>query len=634
MIITCNNITKSFGADCILEDVSFHIEEKQKMAIVGVNGAGKTTLFRIITGEMSADSGEVYLSKDVVVGYFSQSIDIDSQKTIQAELLSVFDDLIQMEEELRDIEMKMASSKDAALSALMERYDKLLHLFESKNGYEYKSRIRGVIKGLGFSEEDGQKRVNTLSGGQKTRVALGRLLLLSPDLLLLDEPTNHLDIESIQWLEEFLKNYAGSVIIISHDRYFINRIVTKVVEIENKKAKMYNGNYTFYANQKEIDREIQLKNFISSEREVKRQKEVIQKLRSFNREKSIKRAESREKLLDKMEKVEKPDNLPDNIKVMFAPRTESGFDVLTVKGLKKAYGDKVLFDQLSFDIKKQDKVALIGPNGAGKTTLLRIILDTVKADKGSVALGANVKVGYYDQEHQNIDETKTIFEEIAEAYPTLTNLQIRNALASFVFTGDDVFKSISALSGGEKGRVSLVKIMLSNANFLILDEPTNHLDIYSKEILERALVHYTGTCLFISHDRYFLNSVAGRIIELAESGVKRYEGNYDYYLEKKAEDKLQGEQESKATTEPRSANKEEWQKQKEEQADIRKKQALLERLEAQIAVAEARVAVIDQTVTREDVCRDAVALKELYDEKMALDETLLGLYEQWEAASC
>ncbi|MBR2382260.1 MAG: ABC-F family ATP-binding cassette domain-containing protein, partial [Anaerotignum sp.] len=495
----------------------------------------KTTLFKVLTGEISADGGEFYLKKDTSVGYLAQNFEINSEKTIYEEMLTVFEKIIQTEANLREMENEMGSLSGQALADRMEEYAALQHYFEENDGYSYQSRMKGVLKGLGFTESDWGRPMNQLSGGQKTRVHLGKLLLSKPDVLLLDEPTNHLDIASIEWLEDFLRTYPGSVLIISHDRYFLDRIVTKVIEIENKKSYVYNGNYSFYWQQKEINREIQQKAYDMQQKEIKHQEDVIRTLRQFNREKSIKRAESREKVLDKMERIDRPDALPDQMRLTLTPHLTSGNDVLHAEDLSKSYGGQKIFQGVSFDVKRSDKVAIIGPNGVGKSTLFRMLLKEVSSDSGLIRFGTNVFVGYYDQEQAKLDETKTIFEEISDSYPTLTQGQIRNMLAAFVFTGDDVFKPISALSGGEKGRVSLAKIMLSKANTLMLDEPTNHLDMFSKEVLESAINRYEGTCIYISHDRYFINKTAEKILELTPTGVILYNGNYDYYLEKKAE---------------------------------------------------------------------------------------------------
>ena len=524
MILSCNNISKSFGTDVIIKSCSFNIEDHEKAAIVGINGAGKSTLLKIITGIEPADTGLVTLAKDKTLGYLSQQQNLNSDNTIYDELLSVKQYILDMEAQLRSIENQMKSADDTALETLMKKYSDLNHEFELNNGYAYKSEITGVLKGLGFAEEDFTLNVNTLSGGQKTRVALGRLLLSKPDIILLDEPTNHLDMESISWLENYLLNYSGAVLIVAHDRYFLDKIVSKIIELDNGNATVFSGNYTDYASKKAILRNMQLKEYLNQQREIKHQEEVITKLKQFNREKSIKRAESREKMLNKMEFVDKPEILNDKMDIKLEPNVISGNDVLTVDNLTKGFDGTVLFDNICFQIKRGERVALIGSNGTGKTTILKLINGIIPADSGSIYLGAKVNIGYYDQEHHVLDPDKTIFDEIRDAYPDLNNTQIRNTLAAFLFTNEDVFKYIKDLSGGERGRVSLAKLMLSNANFLILDEPTNHLDITSKEILENALNSYTGTVLFVSHDRYFINSTATRIIELANKTVVNYIG--------------------------------------------------------------------------------------------------------------
>lgn len=629
MILSCNNLKKSFGINTILENISFNIEDKEKAAIVGVNGAGKSTLFKIAIGELTADSGEFIVPKNINIGYFSQNIEIDSNKTIYDEMLTVFDYLISLENTIRKYEKEMAGLEGKELDELMKKYSYLSHEYEQNDGYSYKSRLKGVIKGLGFSDEEFNQPINQLSGGQKTRVALGKLLLTAPNLLLLDEPTNHLDIESIQWLEDFLKGYNGSVIIISHDRYFIDKIVTKIIEIENKKSYVYNGNYSLYYSQKEIKRDIELKHYLTQQKEIKRQEEVIKKLRSFNREKSIKRAESREKQLNKIEVIEKPENLPENMRFTLKPKKESGYDVLNIECVKKSFENETLFENVSFEIKKGEKTALIGPNGIGKTTLFRIILNKLKADCGNIKLGANVTIGYYDQEHQTLDQSKNIFDEISDSYPKLTNLEIRNVLAAFVFTGDDVFKPISALSGGEKGRVSLAKIMLSNANFLILDEPTNHLDVNSKEILENAIRNYEGTCLYISHDRYFINNTAQKIIELNKNGTKTYLGNYDYYIMKKNENTIENKIiENNINI---SESKNDWKLQKEKQAEERKLKNRLKKLEIEIEETENKIAELENKLKLEEIYTDAEKTNLIFTEKTELEENLINLYEQWES---
>lgn len=628
MILALNNVSKSFGTDVILENISFHIEEKEKTGIVGVNGAGKSTLFKIITGELSSDSGEVIMPKSATLGYFSQSLEIDSNKTIYEELLTVFEPLMLMEQQLRDMESKMSDLKGEDLDRLMSNYSDLSHKMEEMDGYSYQSRLRGVIKGLGFSDDESIQTINELSGGQKTRVALGKILLQSPNILLLDEPTNHLDIDSIRWLEDFLKSYNGAVVIISHDRYFLDRVIGKVIEIENRKAKEYFGNYSYYTEKKIIDREIAYHQYINQQKEIKHQEEVIKKLREFNREKSIKRAESREKMLEKMERIEAPENLPDKMRLSIKPLKESGNDVLSIDALSMSFDNTPLFGNISFEIKKGEKTALIGPNGIGKTTLFRIILSKLAPKSGSVKLGSNVVIGYYDQEQSDLNLNKTIFDEISDTYPDLTVTQIRNVLAAFVFTGDDVFKTIDTLSGGEKGRVALAKIMLSKANFLILDEPTNHLDINSKEILEQALKSYEGTVLYISHDRYFINSTATKIIELTKDKAVTYLGNYDYYMEKLEENKEENKSNETVTE---TENKIDWKKQKEIQAQQRKKENQIKKLENEISETENKITELDDLLATEEVYTNSMRSREIYEEKEALEEKLMTLYEEWES---
>ena len=628
MILALNEICKSFGTNVVLDKITFHIEEKEKVALIGVNGAGKSTLFKIITGELSCESGSVIIPKNATIGYFSQDIGIDSSKTIYEELLSVFSSTLEKEEKMRSIEEKMALKEGEELSSLMKEYSELSRQLEKDDAYSIQSRIRGVIKGLGFSEEDGDQSVGELSGGQKTRVALGRLLLSSPDILLLDEPTNHLDIDSISWLEDYLKSYAGTVLIISHDRYFLDKTVTKVIEIERGKSKVYFGNYTHYAEKKRLDRASEMRAYENQQKEIKHQEQVIKKLREFNREKSIKRAESREKALQKTQRLDRPEAAPDKMHFTVEPMYESGNDVLRVEGVSMAYSFEPLFSDCSFEIKKGEKVALIGPNGVGKTTLIRIILGRLTPTFGSVTTGAKVKIGYYDQEQSDLHLDKTIFDEISDTYPDLTATKIRNVLAAFVFKGDDVFKTISSLSGGEKGRVALAKIMLSNANFLILDEPTNHLDLESKEILEGVLNNYTGTVLYISHDRYFINSTAKRIIELKKDGINNYLGNYDYYCEKVRSAEYENE-----SAEIVSETKEDWKKQKEKQAAIRKTENELKKVEIEIGDLEDSIKELTDLLATEDVYTDAAKAKEIYEQKEKQEEDLMELYGRYEELS-
>lgn len=639
MILSCQNISKAFVENQVLKNVSFHIEDHEKAAIVGINGAGKTTLLRIIVGEMTPDDGQVVLARDKTLGYLAQNSTVDTSHTIYEELLSVKADLLRLEEKIRECENNMKHAEGDALEDLMKQYTSLTHAFETGGGYLYRSELVGVLKGLGFTEDEFSKPVATLSGGQKTRVALGRLLLQNPDLIILDEPTNHLDMNSIAWLETYLLNYKGAVLIVSHDRYFLDRIAGKVIEIDQSKATTFMGNYSDYAVKKEQLRVAAWNAYMNQQREIKHQEEVIEKLKSFNREKSIKRAESREKMLDKIEVIEKPSEVRTDMKLTLTPRILSGNDVLTVEHLAKSFDSHKLFTDVNFEIKRGEHVAIIGDNGSGKTTLLKILNGLVPADQGTFRLGSNVEIGYYDQEHHVLHSDKTLFEEISDDYPYLNNTQIRNVLAAFLFTGEDVFKRISDLSGGERGRVSLAKLVLSNANFLILDEPTNHLDIMSKEILEDALNGYEGTILYVSHDRYFINRTAHRILDLTEGQFVNYVGNYDYYLEK--HDTVMAAIEAKS---PQSADadsavaakvaesevKLDWKAQKEEQARLRKKENDLKKCEEQIARLEARVSEIDTEMSDPAIGTQVAKLQDLSKEQAACQEQLEKLYEQWE----
>ena len=637
MILSCQGICKSFGEKVILNDASFHIEEREKAALIGNNGAGKTTLLRIIMEEISADSGQVVLMKDKKIGYLAQYQEIKGHRTIYEELLSTKQYIIDMEDRMRAAEIQMKHASGEELERLMNTYTRLTHEFELENGYAYKSELMGVLKGLGFTEEDFNKQIETLSGGQKTRVALGKLLISKPDILLLDEPTNHLDMESISWLETYLLNYPGAVFIVSHDRYFLDKVVTKVIEIDAGQVRMYSGNYSAYAEKKAQLRDAQYKAYLNQQREIKHQEAVIVKLKSFNREKSIRRAESREKMLGKIQRIEKPTEVQSQMRLSLEPRVISGNDVLTVEELSKSFPEQTLFTDISFQIKRGERVALIGNNGTGKTTMLKILNDLIPADSGTFTLGSKVQIGYYDQEHHVLHPEKTIFEEISDTYPTLTETEIRNMLAAFLFTNDDVFKLISSLSGGERGRVSLAKLMLSEANFLILDEPTNHLDIASKEILEEALNSYTGTVLYVSHDRYFINQTATRILELTNQAVVNYIGDYDYYLEKKEEltEKYAPIQQTEETTSDEAApaaseGKLTWQQQKEEQARKRKQEAELKKTEQRIEELETRDREIDETLVLPDVCTNVGRCAELSREKDKIQAELEELYEKWE----
>ena len=643
MILACQNISKSFGIKDVLKDVQFHIEEREKVALVGINGAGKSTLLKIIMGEETPDSGQVILGKDKTIGYLAQQQEHSYQHTIYEEMLSVKQHIIELDQKIRETEAAMKHAEGEALEALLNTYTRLNHTFEQENGYAYKSEINGVLKGLGFTEADYDTRISTLSGGQKTRVALGRLLLSRPDIILLDEPTNHLDMSSIAWLEGYLNNYDGAVLIVSHDRYFLDRIVTKVVELEFGVSRIYNGNYSWYAARREEIRASEMKAYLNQQADIRHQEEVIAKLKSFNREKSIKRAESREKMLNRIEVLDKPQEVHDAMKIRLEPEVESGNDVLLVEHLSKAFGSHVLFEDITIDIKRGERVALIGNNGTGKTTILKIINKYVPKDTGRIVLGSRVKIGYYDQEHQVLSPEKTIFQEISDAYPSLTNTRIRNVLAAFLFTGDDVFKKIEDLSGGERGRVSLAKLMLSSANLLILDEPTNHLDITSKEILESALCSYTGTVFYVSHDRYFINKTATRILDLTGGHLNEYKGNYDYYLEKKELVEQLYEQGHSGTSTatasaptdstPSSESKLDWKAQKEEQARQRKRENDLKKLEARIEQLETLCQQLSDEMCRPEVATDAARCMELAKQKEEAETTLEDLYTQWETAA-
>ena len=637
MILACQNICKAFGDNEVLKNASFHIEEREKAAIVGINGAGKSTLLKIIIGEMAADDGQTVLNKGASIGYLAQHQEMQSGNTIFDELLTVKQDVLDLEARIRSMELSMKQAEGAELQELMDQYARLSHEFEQKNGYAWKSEITGVLKGLGFTEEDFSKHVDTLSGGQKTRVSLGKLLLSKPDIIMLDEPTNHLDMGSITWLETFLMNYQGAVLIVSHDRYFLNRVVTKVIEIDQGQVTTFMGNYSDYAQKKAMLREAQMQAYLNQQREIKHQEEVIAKLKSFNREKSIKRAESREKMLDKLDVLDKPSEVKADMHIELEPRVVSGNDVLTVLGLSKAFPPQTLFKDIDFEIKRGERVALIGSNGTGKTTILKILNQVIPADAGEVHLGSRVQIGYYDQEHHVLHMEKTVFEELSDAYPTLTNTKIRNVLAAFLFTGDDVFKRIKDLSGGERGRVSLAKLMLSEANFLILDEPTNHLDIVSKEVLEDALNHYTGTVLFVSHDRYFINTVATRILDLENQGLTNYIGNYDYYLEKKETmvnfTAAPTETTAAVDVSAETDSKLDWKQQKEQQAQLRKKQNELKKVESRIEELENRDKEIDAELEKKEVFTNVAEVTKLSKEKDAIQTELEELYEKWEELS-
>ena len=655
MILSCSNISRSFGDNHILKRVSFHIEEHEKAAVVGINGAGKSTLLKIIIGDLAPDEGSVTWAKGASIGYLAQHQDLEGAETIYDALLEVKRPILEMEERLRNLEQSMKSASGEELEAMLSEYSRLNHAFELENGYACRSEITGVLKGLGFSEDEFSKPIQALSGGQKTRVSLGKLLLTKPDILLLDEPTNHLDMVSIAWLETYLKGYSGSVIIVAHDRYFLDRVVTKVIELDNGTATVFSGNYSAYSDKKAMLRDAQIRAYLNQQQEIRHQEAVIAKLKSFNREKSIRRAESREKMLDKIERLEKPVEINDSMDIRLEPDVVSGNDVLTVTDLSKSFDTQTLFTHGSFEIKRGERIAVIGNNGTGKTTLLKIINGLIPADAGEIRLGTKVHIGYYDQEHQVLHMDKTLFQEIQDTYPNMNNTQIRNTLASFLFTGDDVFKLIKDLSGGERGRVSLAKLMLSDANFLLLDEPTNHLDITSKEILESALNRYTGTVLYVSHDRYFINRTATRILDLTGQSFVNYIGNYDYYLEKKEDVEAAffagrgseapksalgrpadaGTGASSGTAASSSASdtgaKLDWKAQKEEQARIRKRQNELKKTEDAIHQLETRDSEINELLALEEVYTDVSRLMELNKEKDSISEKLEKLYELWEA---
>lgn len=647
MILSCSNISKSFGEQAILKGISFHLEEQEKAAIVGINGAGKSTLLKIIIGKLTADQGVVTLSKGATLGYLDQHQDLDESCTIYQSLLEVKKEVLLMEERIRSLELQMKSTSGKELESMLAEYSRLNQAFETAEGYSCRSEITGVLKGLGFSEEEFTKPVHTLSGGQKTRISLGKLLLTKPDVLLLDEPINHLDMESIAWLETYLKSYKGSVIIVAHDRYFLDRVVTKIVELDNGTGTVFTGNYSAYSDKKAMLRDAGIRAYLNQQQEIKHQEAVITRLKSFNREKSIRRAESREKMLNKMERLEKPAEIHDSMEIHLEPDVVSGNDVLTVTDLSKSFESRTLFTHVNFEVKRGERIAIIGSNGTGKTTLLKIINGLLSANSGEIRIGSNVHMGYYDQEHQILHMEKTLFEEVQDAYPHMNHTQIRNTLASFLFTGEDVFKLIGDLSGGERGRVSLAKLMLSDANFLLLDEPTNHLDITSKEILESALNRYSGTVLYVSHDRYFINRTATRILDLTGGGLINYIGNYDYYLEKKeaveaaftarirtAEGTCSPLSHDHSVTLPGQASeamgKQDWKAQKEEQAKLRKRQNDLKKTEDAIHHLETRDREMDELLSKEEIYTDVSRLVSLNKEKEEIASQLETLYEQWE----
>lgn len=633
MILACQNVSKAYGAKEILNAVNFHIEAKEKTAIVGINGAGKSTLLKIITGEEEADSGNVSIAKDITVGYLAQHQEQYYNQTIYEELLSAKKDVIDLQEQIRQLERDIENLEGTELNDALERYARMNHTFEMQDGYAFESQIIGVLKGLGFDESDFNRPIEELSGGQKTRVSLGRLLLSRPDIILLDEPTNHLDLNSIAWLENYLKNYDGAVIIVSHDRYFLDKIVNKVIEIENTRSEIYHGNYSYYADKREEVRLSKYRAYMNQQAEIRHQEEVIAKLKQFNREKSIKRAESREKMLNRIERIEKPQEIHDDMRLTLTPDIESGNDVLLVEGLSKSYSSTPLFSDITIDIKKGERVALVGNNGTGKTTILKIINQLIPKDSGKIALGAQVHIGYYDQEHQVLHPEKTIFDELHDAFPSMTNTRIRNVLAAFLFTGDDVFKEINDISGGERGRVSLAKLMLTGANFLILDEPTNHLDITSKEILENALTSFPGTVLYVSHDRYFINRTATRILELTDKGITSYLGNYDDFIAEKEKLSTANNENNTTVTQEETDNKRDWKKAKEEHAKERKRQNDIRKTEARIEELEALQASLSDDMMLPENAVNSAKLNEIAEKQADIEKELEQLYELWESLS-
>jgi len=633
IVLSCKDIHKSYGIDVILETVSFAINEGEKVGLIGANGAGKSTIFKILTGQLHQDSGELFIDKNKKVGYLSQHLSLSSESNIYTEALMVFQDLVSMEEKLRDLEVKMNEPYDASKedyhNKIIHDYTTFSELYENRGGYTYKGEINKVLKGLGFVEEDYAKPINILSGGQKTRVALCKLLLTKPEILLLDEPTNHLDLDAIEWLEEYLKGYKGTIIIISHDRFFLDAITDKTFELINGHVNSYNGNYTTFVDLKKKSYEVQLKAYNLQQAEIKRQEEIIARYRSFNREKSIKAAESREKALNKIEKVDAPDREVSASKISFETQIKSGNDVLHIERLTKSYGEKLLFSGIDLDIKRSEKLALIGENGRGKTTLFKIILDTETPDSGIKVLGKNVFPGYYDQEQSNLNLDKTVIDEVWDSFPEMTTTEIRTALASFLFRGDDVFKTINTLSGGEKCRINLLKLMLSKSNFLLLDEPTNHLDITSREALEDALLGYDGTLLVISHDRYFLNKVVSKIYELKVDELKEYLGNYSYFIEKKKNPlRFQLEEENIGKT--KTQIQEERKKKKEKEKLEKEKQQRVKNVEKTISDLEAALVELHNKLCLEEIYSNPQKSEEVNKEISSTEASLEELYAEWE----
>lgn len=633
IVLSCKDIHKSYGIDIILDKITFNINEGEKVGLIGANGAGKTTLFKILTGQLEQDNGDLFVDKNKKIGYLSQHLSLESNSTIYEELLTVFNELIAMENKINELTEKLNEPYDASRQEYHEKiiheYTSLSELYDNRGGYIYKAEINRVLKGLGFGEEDFDKAINILSGGQKTRVALCKLLLTMPEILLLDEPTNHLDLDAIEWLEEYLNSYKGTVILISHDRFFLDSITNKTLEMINGHVNTYNGNYTSFVELKKKNYEVQLKAYNLQQTEIKRQEEIIERYRSFNREKSIKAAESREKALQKIERVEAPDKEIKGSKITFETQIKSGNDVLYIENLSKSFGEKLLFNNLNLDIKRGERTALIGENGRGKTSLFKIIMDDLEKDAGIKVLGKNVFIGYYDQEQSNLHNEKTVLDEVWDDFPNMTTTQLRNALAAFLFTGDDVFKNISTLSGGEKCRINLLKLMLSKANFLLLDEPTNHLDILSREALEDSLLNYDGTVLVISHDRYFLNKVINKIYELKEDGVKEYLGNYSYYVEKK-KNPLRYEEELAIQGKTKTQIQEEKKKKRDLEKQEKEKLLKVKNIETEINNCEKKLLELQNLLCLEEIYSNPQKSEEITKEIAATNNLLEQLYNEWE----
>ena len=633
IVLSCNNLNKSFGIDSILENVNFTVNEYDKIGIIGVNGTGKTTLFKIISGIYGYDSGDIYTSKDCEIGYLEQNTNFHSENTILEEVLELFKDVIEMEKYLRDLEHKISeessNTNSTTLEKLMNEYSNKLEAFSDMNGYGYKSEAKGVLKGLGFSDEDMDKPISILSGGEKTRVLLGKLLLKKPTLLLLDEPTNHLDSEAIEWLEVFLKQYKGTVILISHDRYFLDQVVNRIFEIHNKKLKTYNGNYSDFIKASAIEKELELKKFEDQQKDIKKQEESIERLKAFGREKHLKRARSKEKALAKVDVLDKPEAYRKKAKIEFNPSVTSGNDVLQLRDISMGYGERILFKDLNLDIYRGEKVALIGANGIGKSTLFKIIMNEITPLSGDIKFGTNVNVSYFHQEQKTLNLDNTIIDEIWEDNKQLTQTSLRTMLGAFLFEGEEVFKKISTLSGGERARVAILKLILSNANLLLLDEPTNHLDIDSKEVLEEALSSYTGTIFTISHDRYFLNTVVDKVLVLDENGITEYLGNYDYYIEKK---KQVQEMNTVEVIEEKTKTqlKEEKRKEREQREAEKKNRVKRQNIEKEIEETEAKIEEMDVLLCQEEVYSNPEKSKDVSLQKASLEEKLSALYEEWE----